>query len=515
MICRPFFRTHKSQNFPSKALKIFFGVFFWAFVFFIHGCSNIKPNREVERTYGAISQELPSQSRLDTTLQQRMPTRVLPDKKKHRLKDQLQQAQDAKRWWLDINDPTLHQVIELGIKSALSIDIAFARLEQAKAQARLAGANRWPSINFNGSAGVTSPDLEYVPLEESSDRRVSTATANFIMNWQADIFGNLRHISRSAKSSLASVQFRLLDTQRILVSQISQSYYLLMGVFAQQELQRKSIERRQQNQARINQLLKRGYATKLDKTRTDSQLYEAQATLAQLEIQAVQIQNELAVLLGMDLLPLRHLLNRPRPLIDLPNIITLPSVSQLVVNRPDVRAAEWELRAVAHSVNASKAALYPSLGFTVTLGKGTGSNTVNTGSFPNLNSITGGVVTNLIAPILGRGRLLAAIDDSSARLKQAHIQYEATIRSLISQLDTSLMALDKNKRIYEQRVKSAQSAEEAAELSKQLFKSGELDYTSVILAESTLITEQTRAVLAKVDWIQAYLVYQADVAPGW
>jgi outer membrane protein, multidrug efflux system len=439
---------------------------------------------------------------------------VLPSLEKSEMQwqDMHYLAADATPWWQQFNDPVLQELVALTLENSKDVGLAVARLDEAIATARASRSGLFPMLNFDGQAGVSSPDLEAGGLQ-SNPNRTNTHSVNFALAWQADIFGQLRNLSAADKVRLEAQSSRVRDVQRVIVGQIVQNYYRLVSARSRLVLTKNSVERRAENVERINQLLIQGYATALDQTRADSQLYEARALLAQLELEEVTLLNQIGLLAGVDGIKIRHLLTVTGELIVPENTAPLPSIPLLIQHRPDLRAVERDLVAAAYNLNASTVALYPTLGFRVNLGKSPDEGL--TGAFPALNSITGGMLANLAMPILGRGRLLAAIDTSSARLQQAHRTFELTALRVISELDTAIVSIDKNRTIFEQRLLASASARQAAELSKELFRAGELDYTSVILAEQTRVSSETSAITAQQSLIIAYVTYLSAVAPAW
>ncbi len=421
-------------------------------------------------------------------------------------------ASDAEPWWQGFNDPVLAELIAITIENSTDIGLAVARLDEAVANARSSRAAGLPTLDFDVQAGVSSTDLESGGLQ-SNPARVNTLSADFSLAWQADLFGQLRNATAAEKARMQSQEARVRDTQRVIVSRVVQTYYQLVSTRERLALTQISVSRRAENKQRIDQLLERGYSTYLDKTRADSQLYESNAAFAQLELEEVTLLNQIGVLSGIGVAAIRGVLEKTGQLAEPPADIPLPSINLLIQHRPDLRALERDLVASAYNVNSAIASLYPTLGLTVSLGKGDDNRLP--GSFPALDVITGGVLTRLATPILGRGRLLAAIDVNSARLKQAHYSFEQAALNAISDIDTAIVSMDKNRTIYQQRELAAESASTAADLSKELFKSGELDYTSVILAEQTRVTAESSAVTAKLGLLTAYINYMSAVAPAW
>ena len=421
-------------------------------------------------------------------------------------------ATDASPWWQEFDDEVLHNLVAVTLKNANSVSLAVARLEESIANARASRSDLFPTLNLDGRAGVSSSDLENGGLQ-SNPARTNTASIDFDLAWQSDLFGRLRNASSASDASLQAASSRVRDAQRLVVARVVQSYYQLVSIRERIKLTAISVQRRDENVERIDQLLIQGYATALDKTRADSQLYEARASLAQLELSEITLLNQLSTITGIDIISIRKLLVATGELIMPPTSAPLPSIPLLIQHRPDLRAVERDLVAAAYNVNSSLAALYPTLGFSLSVGKGPDGGTL--GAFPALDVITGSILSNLAMPILGRGRLLAAIDVNSARLKQAHSTFESTALQVISELDTAIASIDKNRVIFEQRALASGAAREAAELSKELFKAGELDYTSVILAEQTRVSAENNGITSQEALINAYVTYMAAVAPAW
>lgn len=461
----------------------------------LQGCAGISPQSISDTALSTVNIELPSIQNSSMKWQ-----------------DSHYLAEDAAPWWKQFDDPVLHQLVEVTLENSKDIGLAIARLDEVMGTARVSRSALLPSVSLDASAGVSSPDLSSGGLQSNS-ARVNTLSADFVLNWQTDLFGQLRNTSAADKASLQAEASRVRDTQRLIVAQAVDSYYRLVSIRERVRLTSTSVERRAENVERIDQLLIQGYSTALDKTRADNQLYEARALQAQLELDEITLLNQLALLTGTDGPRVRLLLATTGELIVPPETAPLPSISLLIQHRPDLRAVERDLYAAAYRVNSSTAALYPTLGFRLDVGKGVDEALL--GSFPALDVLTGGVLANIAMPIIGRGRLLAAIDVSSARLQQAHQRFESTALRVVTELDTSIASMDKNRIIYEQRLLAAKSSEMAADLSKELFKSGELDYTSVILAEQSLVAAETSAITAQQSLLIAYLNYLSAVAPAW
>lgn len=417
-------------------------------------------------------------------------------------------------WWTVFSEPTLELMIDATIENSVDLAVAETRLREAYANRRATRQDLLPSVNLNGSIGIESTDLSDGGLS-SGPSRTQDASLGLLMGWQLDIFGELRAAHASARAELESSEELVRDTQRVLVGLVAEGYYDLAGVRERIRVAQDSLERRRVNQERIEILLDKGYATTVDKARTDSQFYDARATIAQLELDEITLLNQLSLLVGVSMVEIRQLLATTEILSSNPVQLLAPSVDSLLVHRPDLRSVERELVAAAYDVRTARRAQYPTLGLSVGLDKGPSTIDTTSASLPTLNSWASEIVANLSAPILGRGRILAQIDLQSARLERAHLNYENALRVALQGIDTSLASVIKSRYILDQRKLAATAADLAAEQSKNLYEAGEIDYTSVIVAEQTRAFSQDSVIVAHRNSLIAYIQYTSAVAPAW
>ncbi len=463
----------------------------------LSGCAGIDPTREYEEDLNQTDLNLPSMRGMDQAFIEQ---------------DFLTPSPVA--WWTVFSEVGLERMIEATLTNSIDLGVAYTRLDEALAARRATRADLLPSVNLTGNVGVATLDLQDGGFS-SGPSRTQSAGAGLVMGWQLDIFGELRSAHRSAKASLQASEQTVRDIQRIIVSQVAEGYYELASVRERIRVAKESLQRRELNQDRINQLLDKGYATTVDQARSDSQSYDSRAILLQLELDEITLLNQLSLLVGVSMNEVRDLLADNQNLAGIPAELMAPSVDSLLTNRPDLRAVERELVAAAYDVRSARRAQYPTLGLSAGLDKIPASIDAASNSLPNLNSWASDIVANLATPILGRGRILAQINTQSARLERAHLNYENALRVALQGIDTALAGVIKNRFILEQRILSRGAARKAAEQSKDLYEAGEIDYTSVIVAEQTRAFAEDSVILAHRNSLIAYIQYTSAVAPTW
>lgn len=416
---------------------------------------------------------------------------------------------NTKNWWTQFEDDTLNQLLADTLNDAFDLRTAAARLAIAAGQSRSSHAGLLPTLSFDANGSITDDDIERNDFRTPNQSH--SLSLDLTAQWQTDLLGRLFAIHKADDKRLLAAEALSTDTQRVLLQNFMVRYFELRAVQRLKILAQESVTRRTENARRINRLVEKRYATSLDKNRTDSQLYEAKAELATQVISEVQLINTLALLTGLPLADARTRLIDTVPLPIIPTKVPTPTPAELIQHRPDLRAAEYDLEAAAYALNAAKAAKYPSLNFGVQLTK-SGTDLEN---WPSLNPSIGSVFAGLTQPLLGRGRILAQIDIEDANLQLAHIRYEQAILALLADIDSTLVAVVRNRDIHQNRVLAAESSSAAAKDSHRLFKSGEIEYTSVIVAEQTRTSAERLATLAHRDTIIAYTRYLTAVVPAW
>jgi len=281
----------------------------------LSGCAGVSPNREFEEDLEQTDLNLPSMRGVDQAFIEQ---------------DYLTPSPVA--WWTVFSEIGLERMIKATLENSIDLGVAYTRLDEALAARRATRADLLPSVNLTGDIGVSTIDLQDGGFS-SGPSRSQSAGAGLVMGWQLDIFGELRSAHRSAKASLEASEQTVRDIQRIIVGQVAEGYYELASVRERIRVAKESLERREQNQDRINQLLEKGYATTVDQARSDSQSYDSRAILLQLELDEITLLNQLSLLVGVSMDDVRDLLANNQQLADIPSELMAPSVDSLLTNR--------------------------------------------------------------------------------------------------------------------------------------------------------------------------------------
>jgi len=329
--------------------------------------------------------------------------------------------------WRDvIAEPRLARLIEQALAHNRDLRLATLNIEAARAQYRISGANRWPTVNAQagGSASRTAADTN------SSGNAQITRQLNASLGvtaWELDLWGRLGSLRDAALATYLASEHTQRSVQASLVAELAQAWLTLAADQQARQLALQTLESRRQSLTLTERRQALGAISALDVATAQASVETARGDLASTQAQVKQDLNALRLLVGTEppaeLLPEAGNGAAPAAAATLLNVPAgLPST--VLLRRPDVQAAELALQAAQANVAAARAAMFPTL--TLTASAGTAS-TALSGLFANDNS-TWSFVPTLKLPIFDGGSARAALDSAqvSQRIKLA--TYEQVIQ---------------------------------------------------------------------------------------
>ncbi|SAI72329.1 efflux system outer membrane component [Bordetella ansorpii] len=272
-------------------------------------------------------------------------------------------------WREFFRDPRLQKLIELSLANSRDLRVAVQRVEEARAQYGVQRASQWPSIGAGvqgtrqrlpanmRQGGPDSPSI-------SSQYQAGLGLTSF----EIDLFGRLRNLSEAAYQQYLSTEQSQRSVHITLVGAVAEAYFNLRAADVQLDLTQQTLASRQQSYDLVKTRFDGGVASELDLNQSKSLLDTASANLAQLARTRAQAQNALVVLTGLPSLPA----DLPAPLEFGRDqlVASVPSglPSDLLERRPDILAAENQLKAANANIGAARAAFFPTISLTGLLG---------------------------------------------------------------------------------------------------------------------------------------------------
>ena len=410
-------------------------------------------------------------------------------------------------WWTDFGDPGLTSVVEQALQANTDLLAASARLEQAAAQARVAGADLVPQLDTGASGTRRKQNFVGFPIPGRERNVLTTRSTSYgvslNLSWEIDLWGRL---GAQAREGLAALQASAADLEAVRLSiagQTAKAWFALAEARQQVELAARTVESFRRSVELVRRRFEQGVRPSLDLRLARTQLSSAEATLRVRRQQLDAAVRQLEVLVG------RYPGGRiqpPEALVALPPPIPSGLPADLIGRRPDLAAAERRLVAADQRYRAARAALYPRIALTASTG--TASNRLRDlvdGDF-SVWSILG----NLTAPLFRGGRLRAGVDLAAAGIDETLAQYVGTALRAFAEVETALAG---ETFLAEQEAHLQRTAAEAAaaeQLAEQRYRSGLSDYIDVLEsqrrsfeAESALIAARRQRLANRVDLILA------------
>ncbi len=319
-------------------------------------------------------------------------------------------------------DARLLALIELALQNNRDLRVAVLNVEQARALARVADASRLPTV----AAGFSSSRL---PGQND------TITSNYqaglqISAYELDLFGKIKNQSDAATARYLASAEGSRAAQISLVAGVASSYLALQADEELLSLIRQTLATREDSMRLTRLKFDAGAASQLDFNSAESAAASARANLAQAQRQRALDENALVLLVGQ---PLPSTLSTGLPLLaqSLPDLPAgLPS--EVLVNRPDVLQAEQQLAAADANIGAARAAFFPSISLTTSLGTASS-------QLSNLFSNTAwSFASQVLLPIFDSGRNSANLASAKAAQGIAVAQYEKAVQTAFREVADAL-----------------------------------------------------------------------------
>jgi multidrug efflux system outer membrane protein len=404
--------------------------------------------------------------------------------------------------WRDFfTDESLRQVIALGLDNNRDLRIAVGNVLQARAQYRVQRADLLPTLNGTGSATFTNSPLGVsgtgtgtssgtaTGVGTSVGTGTTTTSADTIKIYQAniglsafeiDLFGRVRNLTRAALEQYLATEEGQRSTRITLIGEIATAYLTLASDQDRLSVAQDTLKSFGESLRLTTAQFKIGVASELEARQAETNYEGARNDLAALRAQITQDQNALNLLVGTtvpaDLLP-TELGDRAFTIADLPAGLS----SELLQRRPDVVQAEHQLKAEDANIGAARAAFFPTISLTATLG------TISTALSGLFESGTKAwtVAPSAVLPIFDFGRNQAGLNYAKASQQVAIATYERTLQTAFREVADALAQRGTIDDQIQARERRATAAAVAAKLADARYRAGVDSFLTSLDAQRT------------------------------
>jgi multidrug efflux system outer membrane protein len=411
-------------------------------------------------------------------------------------------------WWALFDDPALDRLVAEALAANQDLALAVARVEEARALAGLADAERWPEVSLSVEAGRSKQSADSAvlpagfPLERSRFRVAPT------LSFELDFWGRLRQLSAAARAELLASEEGRRNVRLAVAADVASAYFDLVAFERQLAVARETLAARRESARLQSRRFEIGAGSRLDIAQAEAELAATEATIPVLERQVRQTENFLAVLLGR----IGGTVERARGLDGLvsPDVpVGLPS--ELLARRPDILAAEQRLVAANARIGAARAAYFPSIALTGHAGS-------ESSELSNLmSSGTGiwGAAVSLVQPIFNAGKTRRQVQAARARQRQELAVYTRAVQSGFAEVEDALVARRTSFVEREALARQVEHLASASRLARRRFEAGDSSYLEVLDAERNLLRAELDLALARRNELAASVSLFKALGGGW
>ncbi len=409
------------------------------------------------------------------------------------------QSQDA--WWSVFADPVLDQLVEQAGRNNSSVQVAAARLTQARALLRVSAADRLPQVEL-GAGAVRQQN------STTGNRPQTVVSVGANVAWELDLIGRLSLASDAASLDARSREALLRSTQLLVQAQVAQSYLQLRALDAERMLVRSTVQA-YGNTLRLTEVrFREGDVAELDVARVRTELASTESEALALDRRRAELEHALAVLVGevasrFEVQPADWATALP--------VIPAGVPSTVLVRRPDVLAAQTSMQAAQARAGVAKAAWFPSFSLTATGGYAA----PEISDLFKLSTRAWGVGALLSLPIFDGGRREAGVASANAELDIALANYREQILVAFREVEDQLSALRLLAGQSEAQSRSVTSAARATLLSDSRYRNGLVSQLELLDAQRSELRSRREALQVRAAQYLATVGLIRALGGGW
>lgn len=401
------------------------------------------------------------------------------------------------QWWTTFNDPTLDALVDRAVQGNLDLQLAQARVREARAQRGVVAADLYPTVNVSSSYQRSRISKNINGFQTSTGGSQSNINVTgdlyqvgFDASWEIDVFGGIR---RDIEAANADINAQIEDRRNTLVTllaEVARNYTELRGAQQQITIAEANLKAQQETLDITKTRFDAGLVSDLDVQRAKAQVETTASQIPTLTTSAQQSIHLLSVLLGEEPGALTDELSNQTPIPQTPPVIPVGLPSELLRRRPDVRRAERQLAAQTARIGVATADLFPKFSLTGFLGL----TSSKFSKLTNSGSTTWSILPGVSWPVLDFGRIKSNIAVENAREQQSAIVYEQTVLTSLREVADSMIVFSQEQTRHENLAGAVEANQRAVKLANDLYKQGLTDFLSVLQAQRDLFISEAALV---------------------
>lgn len=406
------------------------------------------------------------------------------------------------QWWLRFDDPLLGRLVGRAMSANTSVNSAQAALRQARALRDVSAAGLLPVVGSSASAQHST---------SGGHSAGNNFRAGLDASWELDIFGANRSALDAAEAVTRASAASLGDVQVSIAAEVALAYIALRGAQEQLAIANDNLASQLETLQITQWRQQAGLVSSLEAEQARAAAEQTRARVPALQAGIEKSRHALAVLTGQPPAALSTELAAAGPVPQAAGDLALSIPAETLRQRPDVRAAEHQVTAALARVVQADAARLPNF----RLGGSLGLNALTLGSLTNGASVVSALLASVTMPVFDGGAARAQVRAEEAALVQARLAYKAAVLTALTDVEDALVALRGDRERLLNLQNAADAAGNAAQMARQRYGSGLVDFQTVLETQRTQLATQDSVASASADLGADHVRLYKALGGGW
>lgn len=416
---------------------------------------------------------------------------------------------DLQFWWQVFNDPVLSRLIETAHQANPSLLIAGLRILESRALLGIAGSNLYPQVQqANGAVSYVNTQQRGGSLPDDS-QSLASYQLGFNLSWELDFWGRFKRGVESADASFfASIEDQQ-EIQVLVSAQVADLYFAYRTTQLRIGIARKNAAIQKRSYEITEKIFKSGGDSELDLQQAKTQYLVTLSTIPQLQIDLVKTRNALCALLGRAPGDLPELSGEAKELPEIGEAAFPDLPAELLLRRPDVRAAASQVAAQSAQIGIAESDFYPAISLLGSIGwSGT-----SLGASPDIGSLAIGPA--LRWNLFDHGRISNNVRLQDARLQQLIENYQDTVLQAAREIDDAGVSVVKTAEKQALIAQAVDAAQRALDIANTRYREGYADFQRVLDAQRALFSQDESRLINHGIYLNSVVGLYKGLGGGW
>jgi multidrug efflux system outer membrane protein len=404
-------------------------------------------------------------------------------------------------WTNFFADERLNKLISLALTNNRDLRVAILNVEESRAEYRVTRAELFPTVD--GTGGYTRSHADRVTSTQWSANLGTTS-------WELDLFGRVRSLNRQALEKYFSTDEARRSEQVSLVAEVATEYFTLRQTEELLALSRQTLQTVRESYDLNKALFDAGASSELDLREAEGQVQTAKISVTTYEREKAQAENDLVLLIGQ---PLPADLPAPRAFAGTNLLAEIPAglPSELLQQRPDILEAEHTLKAASANIGAARAAFFPTISLTASVGESSSQLSKLFGSGTGVWNFA----PQITVPIFTAGQNKADLDAAVVSKRIEVANYEKAIQTAFREVSDALVGVSSYVEQIGEEAGLVDAQQRRYELAIARYRQGDDTYLNALTAQQDLFSAQQGLIQAQYNKLASQISLYKALGGGW